>query len=49
MFSKATGCWKQNIQKQIDYKRPSITKQMNREHFEIQIESLKYSNRNKTR
>ena len=42
-------CLEQNIGKQIDCKRPSSTKQMNREHVEIKIEELKYANRNKTR
>ena len=30
VFSKVIECLEQNIQKQIDYKRPSSTKQMNR-------------------
>ena len=30
VFSKVIECLEQNVQKQIDYKRPSSTKQMNR-------------------
>ena len=47
MFSNVIECLEQNIRKQIDWKRPLSTKQMNREHVEIQIEELKYANRNK--
>ena len=35
VFSKVIECLEQNIQKQIDYKRPSSTKQMNRVDMEI--------------
>ena len=33
----------------MDYKRPLTTKQINREHVEIQIEALNYANQHKTR
>ena len=42
-------CLEQNIRKQIDCKRPSSIRQMNREHIGIQIEELKYANKNKIR
>ena len=37
IFSKVIEFLEQNVQKQIDYKKPSNTKQMNREHkiFEL--------------
>ena len=40
MFSKVIECLEQNIRKQIDCKRPSNTKQMNR----LQIFELNYGN-----
>ena len=49
VLSKVMECLEQNIRKQIDCKRPSSIRQMNREHVGIQIEELKYANRNKTR
>ena len=42
-------CLEQNIRKQIDCKRQSSIRQMNREHVGIQIEELKYTNKNKIR
>ena len=39
--SKVIGCLEQNIRKQIDSKRPSNTKQMNRLQ-DIRIEIWKY-------
>ena len=49
VFSKVIEYLEQNIRKQIDCKRQSSTKQMKREHIDIQIEELKYANRIKTR
>ena len=49
MFSKVIEYFEQNIGKQMDYKRPLTTKQINREHVEIQIEALNYANQHKTR
>ena len=43
---KVIECLKQNIRKEIDYKRPSSTKQKNREY---NIFVLKHANRNITR
>ena len=45
VFSKVIKCLEQNIKKQIDWKRPSSTKQMNK----LKILVLKYENRNVTR
>ena len=49
VFSKVMECLEQNIRKQIDCKRQSSIRQMNREHVGIQIEELKYTNKNKIR
>ena len=45
MFSKVIECFEQNIQKQIDFKRPLNTKQMNRvQNTRIEFRNKKLSN-----
>ena len=44
MFSKLIECLEQNIQKQINCKRPSSTKEMNRvQNIRIEIWKYKYN------
>ena len=44
MFSKLIECLEQNIQKQINCKRPSSTKEMNRvQNIRIEICKYKYN------